>query len=380
MQYTKFGNLDFEISRFGVGCMRLPEEKSEDGKAKIDEKEAIKIVRHAIDQGVNYIDTAYPYHRGQSELFVAKALKDGYREKVKLATKLPVWLTNSYEDFNKYLDEQLKRLEVDCIDFYLLHALDKEKWDKIKKLNVLEFLDKAKKDGKIKYAGFSFHDQFPIFKEIADSYNWDMCQIMLNIIDEHFQAGVEGLHYAGKKGIPVVIMEPLKGGKLAQHIPEEALNIWNESKIKRTPVEWAFRWLYNFPEVTTILSGVSTMEQLEENIKIFNTALPDSMTDEELKLVHKVKAVYESKTKVGCTGCNYCTPCPADVSIPDIFELYNNLFLFNESDKSKNYYKRLAEAKKDATKCLECGNCMSVCPQHISIPEKLKEAHQALSR
>lgn len=379
MQNTKFGSLGFEISRFGVGCMRLPEEKMDNGKSKINEDEAIKMIHYAIDNGVNYLDTAYPYHRGDSEPLVGKALKGGYREKVKLATKSPVWLVNTHEDFEKLLDEQLARLDTDCIDFYLLHALDKDRWAKIKSLNVFDFLEKAKKDGKIKYVGFSFHDEFPIFKEIADSYNWDMCQIMLNIVDEHYQAGVDGLHYAGSKGIPVVIMEPLKGGKLGQIMSTDIQDVWNQADVKRTPVEWAFRWLYNFPEVTVILSGVSSMEQLKNNLEIFKDAPPNSMTDKELSLVHKVKELYKSKTKVGCTGCNYCMPCPAGVSIPDVFSLYNDIYMYDSASESSRSYKRLAKSNKDVSKCIECKKCMEACPQHISIPDKLKEAHGVLN-
>ena len=277
MYYREFGNLGFKISTFGIGCMRLPLLLQPDGStdpSKIDEDEAIKMIRYGIDNGVNYIDTAYGYHGGNSEIVTGKALKDGYREKVKLATKLPVWLANSYEDFGKLLDEQLAKLQVDYIDFYLLHALNKNSWEKVKDMGVLEFLDKAVEAGKIKHPGFSFHDELPVFKSIIDSYDWKMCQIQLNFLDENYQAGVEGLRYAGSKNIPVVIMEALRGGRLARNIPEDILKVWNSYHIKRSPVEWAFRWLYNFPEVTVILSGVSTMEQLKENIEIFKMLLP----------------------------------------------------------------------------------------------------------
>lgn len=380
MEYKKFGRLGYEISRFGIGCMRLPIIKDENGKQKINEAEAIEMIRYAVDHGVNYIDTAYPYHDGQSEVVVGKALKDGYRERVKLATKLPVWLVKTYEDFEKYLDEQLSKLQVNYIDFYLLHSLDKERWNKIKEMGVLNFLDDAKRKGKIKHAGFSFHDELCVFKEIIDSYDWNMCQIQLNIIDENYQAGVEGLRYAGSKGIPVVIMEPLKGGKLGQNVPEEVLKIYDEAKVKRSHVEWAFRWLYNFPEVSVILSGVSTMDQLKDNIRIFNDAKPCSMTQDELDLVHRVKEFYISRTKVGCTGCSYCMPCPAGVSIPDIFSIYNNLYIYGTSDQSLKSYKMLMEKGKDVSKCVECQRCVQLCPQNIMIPEKLKEAEKVLSR
>lgn len=382
MQYRKFGALGFEVSTFGVGCMRLPVMQNPDGSknySAIDEAEAIKMIRYAIDHGVNYIDTAYPYHGGNSERLVGKALKDGYREKVKLATKLPVWQTNSYEDFEKILDEQLSKLQTDTIDFYLLHSLSKNTWEKVRDLKVLDFLDKAVAKGKIRYPGFSFHDKLPVFKEIVDSYDWKMCQIQLNFLDEHYQAGVEGLKYANSKGIPVVIMEPLKGGKLATNIPKDVQELWNKAEIQRSPVEWAFRWLYNFPEVTVILSGVSTMEQLKQNIEIFDKATPNSMTDKELELVAKVKELYNSKIKVGCTRCNYCMPCPSGVSIPGIFGLYNDLAMYETVEEYANQYKDLITKGKDASKCVECGNCESVCPQGIEIIQKLKEAHEALT-
>lgn len=380
MQYTRFGKLDFNVSRFGVGCMRLPEEKTADGKLIINEEEAIKMIRHAIDQGVNYIDTAYPYHRGESEPLVGKALKDGYRGKVKLATKLPTWLTNSYEDFEKYLDEQLQRLQVDCIDFYLLHALSTERWKKIKGNNVFKFLDEAKRKGKIKYAGFSFHDEVSLFKEIIDSYDWDMCQIMLNYLDRDYQAGVEGLHYAASKGIPVVIMEPLKGGKLTLNVPADIMDVWNSASVKRSPAEWAFRWLYNFPEVTVILSGVSSMDQLKENLDIFDRSKSNVMTDEDFSLVDKARDLYNSKIKIGCTECHYCESCPSQIPIPDIFSLYNDIYMFNNTEKSTQFYKRIMGANKDASKCAECGQCEGVCPQHLSIRELLKEAHEVLKK
>ncbi|MFY9277963.1 MAG: aldo/keto reductase [Caldicoprobacterales bacterium] len=382
MEYRKFGNLGFEISTFGFGCMRLPLEVQPDGTtdpSKIDEQEAIKMIHYAIDNGVNYFDTAYPYHGENSELLLAKALKDGYREKVKIATKLPVWKAKTYEDFEKLLDEQLAKLEVDYIDFYLLHALSKDRWDQIKELGVLDFLDQAVASGKIKYPGFSFHDELPVFKEIIDSYDWKMCQIQLNILDQDYQAGVEGMRYAASKGIPVVIMEPLKGGRLAHNVPEDVQALWDQAETKRSPVEWAFRWLYNFPEITVILSGVSTMEQLKDNIEIFSKAAPNSMDEKELELVQKVKALYDSKIKVGCTGCNYCVPCPSGVEIPRIFSLYNDYSIYGGSEEFKEWYKNLMDEGKDASNCVECGQCESECPQHISIIERLKEAHEVLT-
>jgi predicted aldo/keto reductase-like oxidoreductase len=382
MQYRKFGKLGFEVSSFGMGCMRLPLKKQSDGSQKysdIDEKEAIGMIRYAIDNGVNYIDTAYGYHGGNSELIVGKALKDGYREKVNLATKLPVWMAKKYRDFEKYLDEQLSKLQTDTIDFYLLHSLNKNSWDRIKNLKILDFLDEAKDKGKIKYAGFSFHDELPVFKEIIDSYAWDMCQIQLNILDQEYQAGVEGLKYAGQKGIPVVIMEPLKGGRLAQNIPQDIMELWDQVKCKGNHIEWAFRWLYNFPEVTVVLSGVSTMEQLKENIRIFGKAQSNTLTQKDLDLIQQVRELYESKIKVQCTSCNYCVPCPSDVSIPKIFSLYNQASMFNEQEQSSKEYRKLVDDKNYALECVECGTCEGKCPQSLPIIEKLKDAHDYLT-
>ncbi len=378
MRNKEFGNLGFKTSVFGMGCMRLPQIKTADGH-KIDEAEAIKMIRYAIDHGVSYIDTAYDYHNGKSEVVVGKALKDGYREKTKLTTKLPPWHVETREDFGRLLDEQLARLEVDYLDFYLLHALNAERWKRLKELNVLGFMEEMVKVGKIKHIGFSFHDELSAFKEIIDDCNWDLCQIQLNFLDGKIQAGVEGLRYAGSKGIPVVIMEPLKGGKLAQNIPDDVLALWDQAAEKRSPVEWAFRWLYNFPEIAVILSGVSNMEQLKDNIRIFADAQPNVMTAKEIKLVRKVKELYESKTKVPCTGCEYCIPCPQGVAIPRVFTLYNNAFIYDNKEEPAQNYKRLSEKEQDASHCVQCGACEQACPQSIQIIKQLKEAHKVLA-
>jgi len=375
MQYMEFGKTGLKTSRFGMGCMRLPTKDD-----KIDQEKAMEMIRYAIDNGVNYVDTAYPYHNGESEVLLGKALKDGYRERTYLATKSPVWLVEKYEDFEKYLDEQLERLQTDYVELYLLHALGESRWKKIRELGALDFLDEMKKKGKIKCAGFSFHDKYPVFKNIIDSYNWDMCQIQLNILDQEYQAGIKGLKYASGKGIPVVIMEPLRGGKLAQPPSKEIEDVYNKADIKRTPVEWAFRWLYNLPEVSLILSGVSTMEQLKEDIDIFDEAKTDVMNDNEKQIIEEVINVYKEKIKVNCTGCNYCMPCPSKVQIPTIFSWYNDSVMYDEKEKYSKHYKKLEEQKGDVSRCVECGECEDACPQNLNVIEFLKEAHNYLTK
>lgn len=377
MQYIKFGKQDFSVSRFGMGCMRMPSKIVSEGKRKIDEDESIKMIRYAIDRGVNYFDTAYAY--GDSELVVGKALSEGYREKVKLATKLPSWEIKSYDDFNKYLDEQLKRLQVECIDIYLLHAMRQTFWENFKKLDVFKFLDEAKKQGKIVCAGFSFHDQLSLFKEIVDSYNWDMCQIQLNYLDEHMQAGLEGLHYSASKGLPVVIMEPLKGGSLVNNLPNEVTELLKEDGSGINPVRLALRYLYSLPEATVILSGVSSMEQLKEDIEIFNSMPSGPLNDKELMLVNRVKDLLKSKIVIGCTGCGYCMPCPSGVAIPDLFKSYNDVHMFNQLKLSKIFYKDVfTNGKKDASQCTECGQCEEKCPQRLEIIQGLKDVNKLL--
>lgn len=384
MQQRLFKKLGFETSVLGLGCMRFPleddnkPEHEEKDPSKINEARAIELIRYAIDQGVTYIDTAYPYHGGNSEKVVGKALLGGYREKVKLATKLPVWLVNEYADFEKLLDEQLEKLQTDYVDFYLLHALNKASWEKVRDLGVLDFINEAIEKGKIRSKSFSFHDSLEVFKDIVDSFDWDMCQIQLNYMDEEYQAGLEGMYYAANKGISIVIMEPLRGGKLVRNIPTDVQEIWDSADIKRKPADWAFRWICNFPHVTAVLSGMGTKEELDENIETFNTALTNSMTEKEVRLVDKVKEIYKSKTKVNCTECKYCIPCPQKVSIPNIFSYYNNIYLYNADKEAGKFYKNIL-GKADASLCVECGICEEACPQNIPIIQYLKEIHRELN-
>lgn len=373
MQYRKFGNLDFRASALGFGCMRFP--LTDEDPGNIDEKEAIRMLHYAVDEGVNYLDTAYPYHKGQSEALVGKSLKGGYRQKVKLATKLPIWLVKEKEDPDKFLKEQLKKLAVETVDFYLIHSLTKDLWKKAAELQIFEFLDKALQDGRIQYAGFSFHDDLSLFKEIVDAYPWTFCQIHLNHVDRHYQAGLAGLKYASAKGLAVIAMEPLRGGSLVNRVPKDIMAIWNRAEQKRTPVDWALRWLWSHEGVSTVLSGMSTMEQVEENIALAKEP-PLPLTPEEMAIYDDVKKSYEEKSKVNCTGCGYCQPCDSGVMIPDILSRYNDACMFEESEAFYRFYRRLQEERKDASLCSQCGKCLEACPQQLPVTEVLQDVEE----
>ena len=380
VQYRPFGKLGFDVSTFGMGCMRLPTTTDAEGNTVIDEKEAIAMIRHAADSGVNYFDTAYVYHNQTSEIVVGKAMQDGYREKVRIADTPPPGAGDTHPGTARPLAGKRERLPTGHTDFLLLHSLDRKRFDYGKELGALKFLDKALEQGKILHPAFSMHDNIESFKYILDSYPFEMCQIQLNFLDDKLQAGVEGLKYAADKGVPVVIMEPLKGGKLANNIPKDVQALWDGASPKRTPVEWAFRWLYNFPEATTILSGVSSMEQLQDNLRIFSApdAKPGVMTADEQALIAKAKEIYMARTKVGCTGCAYCMPCPQGIHIPDTFTMYNDLVDPETSEKAKAKYANAIKEGVDASICAQCGACEAVCPQAINIIDVLKEADAAL--
>lgn len=386
MLYRKLGKSDCTVSILGFGCMRLPIRNGShsgadifDPNKAIDEEEATKMIEYAISQGVNYFDTAYRYHGGKSETFLGKALK-AYRDKVLLATKLPIMLANKRGDFDKFLDEQLKKLDTNYLDVYLLHGLDRQIWVKMKELGVLKFLDQVRADGRARYVGFSFHDDVKIFKEIVDSYDWAICQIQYNYFDEHYQAGKEGLTYAASKGLGVVVMEPLRGGKLTDRIPDEVQAIWDSAEQKRTPAEWALRWVWNHPEVSMALGGMSEMSQVRENIKLANDGKPNSLSRKELSLIDQVKETYKRMLKIDCTGCAYCMPCKTGVNIPLNFSLYNDTFMFKDPEINVLLYNGLLSPEQRAFSCTECGECEEHCPQHIRIMDELKTVHQTLFR
>ena len=375
MRYRKLGKTNEDVSILGFGCMRFPEI---DGR--IDEEKTITMLRYAIDNGLNYIDTAYPYHNGQSEVVVGKALKNGYREKVKLATKLPSWLIKNRDDMDRVIKEQLEKLETDYIDFYLIHNLNKNDYKRLKENGLFDFIKKIKKEKLVRYVGFSFHDTFDVFKEIVDDYDWDFAQIQYNYIDEDYQAGNEGLLYARNKGLGIVIMEPLRGGSLVNNLSPEIKVIIRDSKIEKAAPMWAFKFLYNKDEIDVVLSGMSTIEQVIDNLKIAdNEGIPNSMTSEEEETLNKLKVEFKSKIKVNCTGCKYCIPCPVGVDIPKCFELLNNSSMFNDIETPKSKYNAFVVSENaQASNCVKCGACEKKCPQHIKIREKLEEVVNTL--
>ncbi len=378
MQRVSFGKLGFDVSRLGFGCMRLPTVKKDD-KNVIDTPEAIRMIRAAIDAGVDYVDTAYGYHNGESERLVALALKDGYREKVKLATKLPQWLVKEPADMDRLLNEQLQKLETDHVDFYLVHALNLEAFHKMQGFGYREFLDRAKKDGRITYAGFSFHDGKDAFLEILDDYDWDMAQVQMNYLDDENQATLEGIRYAGKKGVPIVVMEPLRGGALATP-PKEVSALINAHTPRRSAVDWAFRWVAGLPEVAVILSGMSNMEQVQENLKIFGSLEEGNLSKEDAAFYAALKTAYLQRTPIGCTHCDYCQPCPQGVVIPDIFAAYNESVMFDQPKSMLWHYANAVDKGVDASKCVACGACESACPQQLPIIEWLKTVHSAYEK
>jgi len=378
MQYRQFGDRGFPVSTLGFGAMRLP--YIGDDRGNIDEEKATAMIRWAIDNGVNYVDTAYVYHDEQSEVFLGRCLQDGYRERIYLATKSPVWKAEKQPDLDKMLDEELERLQTDHIDMYLLHAMNSDRWEHANKLGALEFLTRAKEDGRIRYAGFSFHDTLDVFKTIVDGYDWDFCQIQFNYMDTEYQAGLEGLRYASSRGLAVIIMEPLRGGRLVKNVPDDIQAVWDNSGFDRTPAEWGFRWVANHPEVTVILSGMGTMDEVVENVATLSDARPGALTDEELAVIGKVRSLYEEKLQVNCTACGYCVPCPNEVAIPHVFSMYNDAHMYVPLEVMAQRYFEIVEANdRGASACIECGTCVEACPQGIAIPDKLKELHAVFS-
>lgn len=370
MLYRQMGSTNDQVSILGYGCMRFPQIDK-----KTDEARTARQVISAIEQGVNYFDTAHTY--GKSEAVLGNILAGGYRDKVYIATKLPLPLVNSLGRIESIFRTSLERLQTDYIDYYLMHALNTfAGWQRAKELGIVEFIDRAKKEGRLRHIGFSYHGDVDQFKAIVDDYPWDFCQIQYNYMDEHFQAGREGLQYAASKGMGVVIMEPLQGGTLVGRIPEEVKDIWNGAEERWTPAEWALKWIWNHPEVTTVLSGMNEEAHIEENIRIACSAYPESMSQAALQRVADAKEVFGRLQRIGCTGCGYCMPCPFGINIPMCFSSYNNKHIFNDSTQQKWYVAYTSGIDGDpsyASLCRECGKCEIACPQHLPIRQHLKE-------
>lgn len=374
MQYRKDrkGN---ELSVLGYGCMRFTRKGS-----GIDIDKAEKELMYAVQSGVNYLDTAYIYPG--SEAAVGEILSRNHcREKVFLATKLPHYMIKSIEGVEKIFKEELRRLQTDYIDYYLMHMLtDTDTWEKLKKIGITEWIESKLKSGTIRNIGFSYHGHTEMFQKLIDVYDWDFCQIQYNYMDEHSQAGRAGLKYAAGKGIPVIIMEPLRGGRLVDLLPKGAKRLFEQDKLGRTPAELAFRWLYNQPEVTCVLSGMNSMEMIEENIKTAEKGKAGHFGEEDDALVEAVKAEIQKTVKVGCTGCGYCMPCPRGVDIPVTFRCYNEMYSETKSGARKEYLQCTAfrQNQSSASLCIECGKCESHCPQQIEIRKELKNAVREL--
>ena len=374
MQYRKDKNGN-ELSVLGFGCMRFTKKG---GNIDIDKAE--KEIMAAYAAGVNYFDTAYVY--SGSEVAIGEIFeKNNIREKIKIATKLPQYLISNRTALDKYFDEELKRLRTDYIDYYLMHHLtDVAMWEKLKAVGIEEWIDEKKKSGVIRNIGFSYHGNTDNFLKILNDYDWDFCQIQYNYLDEDTQAGVDGLKAAADKGIPVVIMEPLRGGKLVNMLPDGAKKAFKESSRGWTPAEWAFRWLYNQESVTVVLSGMNSVEMVEENCKTASEALPGHLTEEDFKTLDVVKEKIRENEKVGCTGCRYCMPCPKGVDIPGTFRCYNAMYTESKREGRFEFAQTVGLTKEPAfaSQCIECGKCEKHCPQNIPIRQKLKEADKAL--
>lgn len=369
MQYRTFDKTGEKISLLGTGTMRLPL----NAEGQVDRSTAIAMIRNSIDQGVNYVDTAYMYHDGESEKVVGEALRDGYRDKVFLADKMPVWLAKDEEAMKAIFEEQFDRLKVDVIDMYLVHNITAPIWKRVHKFHLMDFLKEQREKGRIRHIGFSFHDELELFKEVIDAWDWDFCQIQLNYMDKDFQAGEEGLRYAASKGIPVIIMEPLKGGKLTDALPSSVEALWKQADIQRTPAEWAFRWVADHPEVLTILSGMSTPQQVEENLRILSQAEPESLTEKERAVIDAVSAEYNRLIQYSCTACKYCMPCVKKIDIPTAINYYNEWFLYEGNPKLKADYPVWLTKGRRAGDCIACKACEEHCPQHLPISEIMKK-------
>jgi hypothetical protein len=378
MQFRKFGKLEWNASVLGFGCMRLPTVDGNPHSPNINEAEAVRLIRLALNRGVNYFDTAYVYHGGNSETVLGKALR-GHRNRAKIATKCPVWMIESETDFDRILNDQLRKLQTDHIDFYLLHALDKKRWSEIvPKYKLLEKSEAAIRDGRIRHLGFSFHDDYESFPAILNGSNlWSFCQIQYNYMDTENQAGVKGLKLAAAKGLAVVIMEPLLGGRLANP-PAAIRQVFDRSGTKRSPSDWALQWLWDQPEATVVLSGMSTLEQLEANLDSATRARAHSFQAADFQFIAELREQYLSRAAIPCTKCSYCMPCPNGVDIPANFQIYNDAFLHEDIPGARFLYQIFVPGPAQAANCVSCHECEDKCPQKIPVSEWMPKVHALL--
>lgn len=369
MKYRVNPKNNDKLSILGFGCMRFSK----------DEKEVEKQIIYAIENGVNYFDTAYIYPN--SEAVLGRVLAKGYRHRVKIATKMPPYLIKKYEDLDKIFNTELQRLQTDYIDYYFMHMVTEvSMWKRLVDLGILKWIKEKKEKGQIRNIGFSYHGGREEFVKIIDAHQWDFCMIQYNYLDENNQAGKSGLKYAASKGLPVMVMEPLRGGKLVNNLPKEVLKVWENAYVKRSPAEWGFRWVWNHPEVTVVLSGMNSQEMVEENIRVASEMEANSFTKEDYQLFEKVKSILKEKIKVPCTACNYCMPCPVGVDIPTCFSCYNEIATEGKKSARMKYmmYTSIKAKPHNASLCTKCGKCEKVCPQKIAIRDELGKVSKTL--
>ena len=367
-----------EISQLSFGAMRLP---SKNGK--INRKEAKKLIYHGIDNGINLIDTAALYGMGDNEKFLGEILQGEYKDKVKISTKLPAFLIKKYENMEETLNKQLERLKRDTIDYYFLHSIDLSTMKRLVKLDVFKFLNKAKQEGKIKNIGFSYHGKVDEFIELVDMYDWDVTMIQYNYFDDNAQINFEGIKHAHDKGMGIFVMEPLKGGILAGRIPKEAEKILKNYNCEKTAAQWSFEWILNHPEITCVISGMTTIDQINENIASIKDIKPHQLSLEEMEVIEYVKKIFKKSLKINCTTCGYCMPCPQNVNIPQCMRVYNEKYLFNQkgliSESLIGYYTSVGgvmNSPSNAGLCNSCGKCLRLCPQHLDIPKELSKVQK----
>jgi predicted aldo/keto reductase-like oxidoreductase len=383
MQYRDFGQIDFKPSALGFGAMRLPVLTDAEGKPefkRIDYPLATEMLHKAVDAGVNYVDTAWMYHEDTSEVWLGEALKGGYRERVRIATKMPVWNVEKPSDFDRILGTQLERLQVDHVDFYLLHGLDAGHWQMVLEHGQLASAERALADGRIGHLGFSFHGPYEDYEAILAATDlWEFVQIQYNYMDEEYQAGRKGLELAAAKGLGVIVMEPVRGGALAGNLPPQVQAVWDEAPVRRSPAEWALQWVWSHPEVSFLLSGMSTMEHVQDNLESACRSRPGLLTEEELALVARVRDLYRELSPIPCTSCRYCMPCPQGVAIPEVFGLYNDAHMYRNLERAQFVYRAFWSDNERADQCTACGECVEKCPQGIDVPVWMEKAQAFLT-